>query len=452
MRKNVFVLGLDDHNRRLLLGLPDVHQYRFHPVLGIHELQLRENIPVMRLLDEAQRVIQSSGWPADAIVGYWDFPVTSMVPILCRRMGLTNHAPLAAVVKCEHKYWCRLEQRKVIDEWPRFGLVDPERDTAPPAGVRFPLWLKPVKSFSGMLAYRCGDQAEFSAALEAVRRRIHRVGDAFEAVLSHVDLPPEVAGIGGQMCIVEEALRGRQVTVEGYCYRGQPDVYGIVDSVTSGDTPSFLRYQYPSTLPGAVGDRMISAAERVVRHLGLVNSAFNVEFFWDHDTDEIGLLEVNPRHSQSHAALFQHVDGVTNHHCMLQLAFGRRPRMPHRRGRYQVAAKWFLRHFTDGVVVRHPTPEETAAVQRAVPGTSIDLIAHEHDRLSELYDQDSYSYNLANIYIGAADEAELIDKFQRCAASLHYEIDETPIPEQRRTPVRDAHRLTASPARGESVP
>lgn len=38
------------------------------------------------------------------------------------------------------------------------------------------------------------------------------------------------------------------------------------------------------------------------------------------------------------------------------------------------------------------------------------MTVHEGDRLSELTGQDSYSYIIANIYVGAADESELTEK------------------------------------------
>lgn len=62
---------------------------------------------------------------------------------------------------------------------------------------------------------------------------------------------------------------------------------------------------------------------------------------------------------------------------------------------------WAVRRFrwNDGVVRRHPTELEIEQVQREIPGVTVDVTAHEGDRLSELTGQDSYSYILANIYI-----------------------------------------------------
>lgn len=421
---NVMVLGLDEYNERMLRDLPDAEQYRFHPLLSLEELFYGVQIPLRHLLNKAVRQLEDFNGSIDVIMGFWDFPVSSMVPILCSRFGMLCCASLEAVVKCEHKYWSRLEQQKVIEEYPRFGLVDSERDTAPPAGMSYPMWIKPVKSTASELAFGVANQQEFHAALKQIRNGISRMGAPFETVLEYLELPPEIAAIGGQVCLAEEAISGRQLTFEGYHYRGETHALGVVDSIRHEERPSFVRYQYPAAIPDRIAERMADISDRVVRQIGLEHITFNIEFFWDENTDAINLLEVNPRHSQSHAELFAQVDGAPNHLAMLQLALGRAPELPRRQGLYQIAAKWFLRHWADGVVRRHPTALEIERVQREVPGVTVTVTAHEGDRLSALISQDSYSYILANIYVGAQDEAELIEKYQRCVRVLPFEIDD----------------------------
>ena len=176
MPENVFVLGLDEHNHQVLENLPDAEQYRFHALLTIEELQYGEEIPLRALLEKAQTQLENFDGSVDAIIGFWDFPVSTMVPILCRRYGELPCVSLEAVVKCEHKYWARLEQQKVIEEYPSFGLVDPERDTDPPEGVGYPLWVKPVKSFSSDLAFGVSDAEEYRDALARIREGIGRIG------------------------------------------------------------------------------------------------------------------------------------------------------------------------------------------------------------------------------------------------------------------------------------
>jgi hypothetical protein len=153
MTVNVFVLGLDKHNELILRNLPNVEKYRFHALLSMEEMRSGEEIALWDLLDKAVRQLDSFEGSVDAIIGFWDFPVSIMVPILCQQIDGLRCASLEAVVKCEHKYWSRLEQQKVIAEYPRFGLVDPERDTAPPPGMSYPMWIKPVKSFSSYLTF-----------------------------------------------------------------------------------------------------------------------------------------------------------------------------------------------------------------------------------------------------------------------------------------------------------
>ena len=422
MRLNIFVLGLDELNLETLQGIPHLAHYRFRPLLSVDELLYADEIRLDDLLSKARGQLESFDGSIDAIVGYWDFPVSSMLPILCAQFGLRSPT-LEAVVKCEHKYWSRLEQQKVIDEYPRFALVDLERPEVPP-GLRFPLWLKPVKSVAAEYAMRVEDAAGLREAVAVIGEGVGHLGKPFDDVLSRLELPPEIARAGGQACLAEEALEGMQVTVEGYSLDGEVHVYGVVDSVRLPGSPSFLRYQYPSTLPARVVDRMVDITGRVIRQLGLDGTPFNVEFFWDAGRDTVSVLEVNPRHSQSHARLFADVDGVPNHQCMVSLALGQDPNLPHREGRYNVAAKWFLRRFTDGVVRRSPTPEETAHVEHQVPGVAVKVVAHEDRRLSEAQRQDSYSYELAHIYVGAGEERELSAKYERVVEALPFEFDD----------------------------
>jgi hypothetical protein len=428
MAVNVFVLGFDEHNERILQDLADAEQCRFHPLLSLEELFGGEQIPLRDLLDKAARQLKDFDGSIDAIIGFWDFPVSSMVPILCDRLGGLCCANLEAVVKCEHKYWSRLEQQKVIEEYPRFGLVDPTRDTGPPEGVSYPMWIKPVKSASSDLAFGVANQQQFQNALAQIRHGIGRMGAPFEIVLDYLNLPPEIASVGGQVCLAEETICGRQLTLEGYRYHGQTHTLGVVDSVRYDASPSFLRYQYPASIPERIAERMAEISDRIVRQVGLEHTTFNIEFFWDENTDALSVLEINPRHSQSHAELFAQVDGAPNHLALLRLVLGRNPTLPRRQGPYRVAAKWFLRRWHDGVVRRHPTELEIQRVQQDIPGVTVEVIAREGDRLSELIGQDSYSYILANIYIGAQDEAELIEKYRGCVRALPFEIDDQELP------------------------
>lgn len=422
MPENVFVLGLDPRNLETMQALPEFDQLRFHGLLSTEELQ-EGDIDLPDLLGRAEAVLADFDGTVDAITGYWDFPVSSMVPILCGRHGLPS-ASLESVVKCEHKYWSRLEQQKVITEHPRFALVELSDEATVPEAVDFPMWVKPVKGFSSELAFRVGDAEEFRRAVAAIKASVGKLGKPFDDILGRLDLPEHIAEAGGRACLAEEAVSGVQLTVEGYVFGGEAHIYGIIDSATYPESASFLFYRYPSRLPASLNDRLADISTRVVRQLGLDSVAFNIEYFWDEETDRLRLLEVNPRHSQSHAKLFEYVDGTPNHQCMVRLALGREPALPAREGPFPVAAKWFLRRFSDGVVTRCPTPDEVAALQRDVEGSAVDIVPGEGDRLSDLVGQDSYSYELADIFLGARSDEEMTARYERCVHALPFEFDD----------------------------
>ncbi|TXS36410.1 ATP-grasp domain-containing protein [Streptomyces sp. OR43] len=423
-QRNIFVLGLDDANLPTLNAVPDADTYRFHPLLSIQELQEGE-VSVADLMSRARAVLDAHDGSIDAIVGYWDFPVSTLVPMLGREYH-TRTTSLESVVKCEHKYWSRLEQRKVIDAYPNFGRVDLDSaDPRPPDGVAFPMWLKPALAYSSELAYSVADITEFRAAVDRIRQGIGRVGRPFDAVLSLLELPPEMAGVGGQVCLAEEAMTGLQVAVEGYVHEGEVTVYGVLDSINYPGSPCFLRHQYPSALPPKVIRKLHEVSRRTMRQIGMDSATFSIEYFYDPKTEEISLLEINPRHSQSHAELFAYVDGTANHHRMIRLALGLDPAAPRGQGPYRMAAKWYYRWFGEGKVHHVPTPSDLAAVERRIPGVRIDVVPAEGQKLSSVSQQDSYSYEVAHIFTGADDEKGLRRKFDQCVAALGLTFDET---------------------------
>ncbi|MQA96917.1 MAG: ATP-grasp domain-containing protein [Streptosporangiales bacterium] len=423
MPRDVWVLGLDELNLRLLGELPHLNDYRFHSLLDLAELRTDGEVDIEALLEEARRRLDASSAPVDAIVGYWDFPVSSMLPLLCDEYGVRG-ASLESVLKCEHKYWSRLEQAEVIEEYPAFGLVPLEGEPKPPEGVRYPMWLKPVKSASSALAFLVHDDAELRDAVDRIRAGVDEIGEPFAHLMRYVDLPEPVAAAGGSACLAEEAIDGAQVTVEGFVQDGRVCVYGVVDSIMYPGTPSFLRYQYPSTLPDRVLDRLSDISARVVKRVGLDHTAFNIEFFWDELTDDIRLLEVNPRHSQSHAPLFAFVDGTPNHQCMVRLGLGLPPEVPQREGPHAIAAKWLIRRFSDAVVLSVPSRERIEAIREEIPDAIAEVLVKPGERLSERPMQDGYSYELGWVYLGARTEAELTEKYRRCLKGLAFAFED----------------------------
>jgi len=424
---NLFVLGLDDFNREKLEAVAYNEPVRFHPVLDMDALTSREDFDVEATLAQAEAEIRAHRHRAHGLVNYWDFPVSLITAMLARRLGLPGPS-LEAVLGCEHKYWSRLQQKRVAPDYvPMFEAVDPFDDAAIDAiGVDYPFWIKPVKGFSSHLGFRVGNHADLQRAIAEIRAGIAEIGNAFNAFMDHAEVPTEVARIGGNHCLVESIIGGSQCTLEGFMFDGRMHAYGIVDSFRYPNGSSFSRYQYPSGLPRRVTAKMIEIAEAVLVDIGLDNNAFNMEFFWDRRRDRIWILEINPRISQSHGDLFQKVDGIPNHQVVVDLAMGVQPQWHAGDGEFRRAAKIFLRRFSDGRVTRVPSAAEIDAVIERFPGTLVEIPVHKGMLLSELesQEQDSYSYNYAIIFMGARSGRRLRANFREVEQMLAFEFDE----------------------------
>ncbi|MFO7858515.1 MAG: hypothetical protein R6V11_06290 [Ectothiorhodospiraceae bacterium] len=133
---------------------------------------------------------------------------------------------------------------------------------------------------------------------------------------------------------------------------------------------------------------------------------------------------MNTRISESHCDLFEKVDGASSHKVALDLALGREPAFPSRGGRYPVAGKFFLRTYGDALVQGVPSDAAIREVEQAVPGTTIQVLVDEGARLSELMDQDSYSYCLALVFIGGQDEADLEAKYRQVSERLAFQLEQ----------------------------
>ncbi len=424
MAKNIFIVGLDDFNLERLNNIRNAEQYNFHRLLRLAEVKAEGFYPIREGLEKAGNQLLEFEGSIDAVIGFWDFPVSIMVPILANRFEASG-PNLRSVVKCEHKYWSRLEQRKVIGEHvPDFAAIDPFKDKSlSEKNIDYPIWLKPIKAYASKLGFKVENDRQFSEAIQKIGKEIEKFGEPFNYVLSLIDLPEELGEIDGYYCIAEKTINGHQCTLAGYVYGGRVQTYGLISSINYPDSPSFYRYQYPSVLPEKVYERMSDIAERVMAYIGFDNSPFNIEFFYHEETDKIWLLEINTRISQSHSYLFEKVDGSSNHQVLVELSLGHRPEFPRNEGDFKCAAKFHLRTFEGKTITNAPGREELDRVAEEIPEAAILPEGKQDMPLDDVPDQDSYSYRLAVIYLAAENEDRLIDKYKRCLEILDYRVD-----------------------------
>jgi len=423
-KHQIYIIGLNDFNLRKLRTIHNAGNYEFHGVIDPRALMETEEFDMKSLIATARRDLKSAGGSIDGLVIYFDFPVSTMWPILCREFGLRSPS-LESLLKCEHKYWSRVEQKKVIPEHiPGFAAFDPNGENPlEQIPFDFPFWIKPIKSSGSRLGFRISNRTDFEEAVRILADNIGTIANPFNYVLEQADMPAEIARIDGGYCIAEQLIGGRQCTLEGYVFEGKPKVYGIVDSIRHKNRVSFLRYQYPSRLPVEVRRRMARIANKYVKQVGFDNSCFNIEFYWDPKTDKIWFLEMNTRLAESHCDLFQKVDGRSNHEIAIDIAMGRKPDYPRRQGEFKVAAKFFHRRFQDAVVTRAPTQKEIREIESSYPGTAINLQVNKGTRLSDLPEQDSYSFAVAHVFMGAGNQKRLLRNYRKVRKALGFEYE-----------------------------
>ncbi|HJK93406.1 MAG TPA: ectoine synthase [Polyangiaceae bacterium LLY-WYZ-15_(1-7)] len=424
--RNVFIVGLDDYNLDKARAITLSSECDFHGLVDRDELIEPESYDLPGLIDKSLETLRAFDGPIDAIITHWDFPVSTTLPIINREMGL-RYVPLVAMLKCEHKYWSRVEQKRVVPEMvPRFQALDPFDDHAlEKLELDYPFFLKPIKGFASTLGFKIENAEEFAEAIETIRANIRRIGDEFTKVMEMVDLPPDIARVDGNWCLAEELMHGWQCGVEGYVLNGQTHIHGIFDCYKDRNGWSFNRYELPSRWPKQVQERMKAATKKLMAHLGYNQAPFGVEFFWDEERDKLWLIEINTRISQSHSDQFERVHGISNHEIAINVALGLPTHLDRLRGPYECAAKFHLRRYADCRVTRVPDAKNLQAVADAVPGDPVvHVTVDEGMQLSELRDQDTHSYEIATVRLGARDQEELLHRFRQVAEMLDFEFSD----------------------------
>jgi hypothetical protein len=423
IKKNIFCIGMNEFNRSMIERLEYAENCTFHKLLDHEEIRSKteDDYPLSGLLAKAEQQLIDFEGKIDGIMGYIDFPVSVMVPLLCEKFGLPslsiNHA-----IQCEHKYWSRVAQQASIPESiPAFALFDPfDSESYNNIALSYPFWIKPVKSYSSHLGFKINNRADLDKALPIICKNIYRITRPFEELISQLslDMPHEVSRVSAYHFLAEALLSGHQCTLEGSMQQGIFYMHGVIDSPCYPNASAFFSYQYPSVVPDAVQQKMASISKQFLEHIGFDNAAFNIDFFWDKSKNTLQLVEVNPRISVVYSKLFQKVEGVSNHQVSLNLAMNKPPIIKKKQHVCHVAAVFFYREFQNAWVERVPEQTEIALIEADFPGTMIQLEVTAGMYLSDLTEQDSYSYLVCRIFMGAVDQRELSNHYQRCLKQL----------------------------------
>jgi len=189
-KKNVFIIGLDEFNREKLERLPQAAECEFHAALDISDIRNVDEYNLEGLIAKATDTMENFDGSVDAVASYYDFPGTIMVPVLAKHFKLPGPT-LEAMLKCENKYWSRLEQQKVINGFiPQFRAFDPFDDEAyGKLNLLPPFWIKPIKSFRSFLAFQINDERQFNEVIPICREKGGLMVEPFQRLMETYNAP-----------------------------------------------------------------------------------------------------------------------------------------------------------------------------------------------------------------------------------------------------------------------
>jgi hypothetical protein len=353
----------------------------------------------------------------DGVLGTHDGPENLIAAIIARQLKLPGVDPASAFV-CEHKYYSRMAQKKTVPKAvPDFQYLPVEGLEKEDVTLPYPFFVKPVKSAFSMLARSIDSFETLDAFLPKVRERFAITLPAFNYLFNEYTNFELDAGF----LIAEQVLEGDQVTVEGYSWRKNVSIMGITDSIMYPGTMSFKRFEYPSKLPPDVQERMADIAKKVIEGIGLDYTVFDIEMFYNRQTDAVHIIEINPRMSYQFADIFEKVDGMNTYAMQLDLAQGKKPAYKKGSGQFGVAASFVLRVFEDKQVVRVPTEDEVKRAHEKFPDAFIIIKVDEGTKLSDV-SQDETSYRYAIINLGGKDWPDLYARFEQLSRYLRFEF------------------------------
>jgi len=349
------------------------------------------------------------GSAVDGVMGSSD-ATGHLAAVLAERLGLPGPGR-AAFMRCHDKLESRrIQAAAVPGATPAFAAVDLDGPDAP-APLPYPFFLKPVAAHLSQLAYRIDGPSDYAAALTEARATIDAV-TAYDRALE---------GRTFRTLIAEELLDGVLVTFEGLMCGGRMTPVGVTDAVMHPNGISFLRFEYPSALPGDVQARMADVAARLMPALGFDGSLFNIEFFVRPD-GSVTIVEVNGRMASQFAPLVKAVHGVSTYELQLEVASGRKPDLPPARTD-MVAASFLVRTYDDAIV--RSVPDPTAVLER-FGHAHVEVLVRPGQRLSE-NDDDVVSHRLAVIALAGPDRAAVLRRYDEALALMPFELDPVPV-------------------------
>ena len=368
-----------------------------------------------RFVDRLARRARRAGWQA-VTSSHEQFGALAAA-LLAERMGWPG-TPVKAVLACQHK----LHARRVMQEFcpevnPLFQPLEAAYGDPAPAGLDYPVFVKPVKAAFSILARTVANREELQRHTRFGAWElwiIRHLVEPFERVL-HLRLP----GTGSaHRLLLEEPVNAPQYNLDGYVWQGEVHALGVVDAIMYPGTQAFMRFDAPSRLDARMQACALDVARRFLRAVGFTHGLFNMEFFHDPATDRLTVIEFNPRMAAQLSDLYARVHGVDLHRIALALAHDQDPAsLPRAVPTAGAASSFVYRAFSAAAVLAMPGESQTAALKAAFPDALLFAFPKPRGAMTREFKWlGSYRYGI--LHLGGRDAADLRARCEQASALL----------------------------------
>ena len=357
------------------------------------------------------------GW--SAVVSHHEQFGALAAALVAEELGLPGATP-ESVLAAQHKLHARqVLQRVAPDNTVDCCALDVRYGEDIPAGLAYPAFVKPVKAAFSVLAREVHSRDELQAHTRFGRRElwvIRRLVEPFERVLQQ-RLPQ--AGTAHSLMLEELLpLATPQFNLDGWVWRGQAQMLGVVDAIMYPGTQAFMRWEHPSRLELRVHQRALDVAQKFLAAVGYTHGFFNMEFFHDPASDRLSVIEFNPRLASQFADLYRRVQGRDAHAMSLALALGQDPAsLPRSQPTAGAAASQVYRSFDPTAHVRMPDADQLARMAQAFPDARLFVYPKAgHSLARDFKWLGSYRHGI--VHLGGRDAADLRERTVRASQML----------------------------------
>lgn len=371
---------------------------------------------VNSFISDVIKTVEREGF--DAVLSSDEYIGAIIAAVVSSKCDLNGFDP-SKIVLSQHKYYSRLAQMEHCPEAAvSCQLIDQKLSSNYKSELPFPFFVKPVKGTFSLFAKKVNDFAELKKHmafswyewifLKAITRPFNQLLEKNTKLENDANF-----------FVGEELIEGVQVTVDGFAWKGEVTICGIVDSIMFPDSNIFERFEYPSKLDQRIQERMQDVVKKFIQGIGFQNAQFNVELFYNHQEDSIHIIEINPRLSYQFGDLYENVDGTNTYQILIDLALGSKPAFLKDNGMFKCTASFVLRTFLGKRLASVPDYEHIKNFNRKYPESNIRVYGKTGTKLSnEMRAIGSYRYGIVNV--GAHSLLDLFSIYEDVVDNLPF--------------------------------